>query len=53
MVVPLFLGCLVNTFAPETPKFFGSFTGALGALTILAVFYVCIGRRSTSDRPTF
>ena len=45
MVVPLFLGCLVNTFAPETPKFFGSFTGALftGALTILAVFYVCMG----------
>src|ERR1041385_3464778 len=45
MVVPLLLGCLVNTFAPETPKFFGSFTGALftGPLTILAVFYVCMG----------
>lgn len=45
MVVPLALGALVATFAPETPRFFGSFTGALftGALTILAVFYVCMG----------
>lgn len=33
------------TFAPDAPKFFGSFTGALftGALPILAVFYVCMG----------
>ena len=45
MVVPLLLGALIATFAPGTPKFFGSFTGALfsGALTILAVFYVCMG----------
>ena len=46
MTVPLFLGALVATFFPNTPKFFGSFTGALfsgGALTILAVFYVCMG----------
>lgn len=45
MVVPLALGALLATFAPDTPKFFGSFTGALfnGALTILAVFYVCMG----------
>lgn len=45
MVVPLLVGCLINSFTPETPKFFGSFTGALfsGALTILAVFYVCMG----------
>ncbi|TCZ63235.1 2-keto-3-deoxygluconate permease [Roseicella aquatilis] len=45
MVVPLALGALLATFAPGTPKFFGSFTGALfsGALTILAVFYVCMG----------
>ena len=46
MVVPLLLGAIINTFAPGTPKFFGSFTGALfgsGALTILAVFYVCMG----------
>jgi 2-keto-3-deoxygluconate permease len=45
MVVPLMLGALIATFAPGTPKFFGSFTGALfsGALTVLAVFYVCMG----------
>jgi 2-keto-3-deoxygluconate permease len=45
MVVPLLLGATIATFAPETPKFFGSFTQSLvtGALTILAVFYVCMG----------
>lgn len=45
MVVPLLIGAAVVTFAPGTAKFFGSFTEALfnGALTILAVFYVCMG----------
>ncbi len=45
MVVPLLLGALIATFFPDTPKTFGSFTGALftGALSILAVFYVCMG----------
>ena len=46
MTVPLLLGALIAFFFPGTPKFFGSFTGALfsgGALTILAVFYVCMG----------
>lgn len=45
MVVPLLVGALIATFFPGTPKFFGSFTGTLfsGALTILAVFYVCMG----------
>ena len=46
MIVPLLIGALFNTLAPNTPTFFGSFTGALfgdGALTILAVFYVCMG----------
>jgi len=45
MVVPLLCGALFATFAPATPTFFGSFTGALftGALPILAVFYVCTG----------
>ncbi|MGN5479111.1 2-keto-3-deoxygluconate permease [Cupriavidus basilensis] len=45
MIVPLLIGSLIATFAPEGPKFFGSFTGALftGALPILAVFYVCMG----------
>lgn len=45
MIVPLLIGSLIATFAPDGPKFFGSFTGALftGALPILAVFYVCMG----------
>ncbi|ABD89951.1 2-keto-3-deoxygluconate permease [Rhodopseudomonas palustris] len=45
MTVPLLIGALITTFFPGTPQFFGSFTGALfsGALTILAVFYVCMG----------
>jgi 2-keto-3-deoxygluconate permease len=45
MVIPLLCGALFATFAPGTPVFFGSFTGALftGALPILAVFYVCTG----------
>lgn len=45
MIVPLLAGSLIVTFFPGTPKFFGSFTGAIfsGALTILAVFYVCMG----------
>ncbi|HZC34776.1 MAG TPA: 2-keto-3-deoxygluconate permease, partial [Chthoniobacterales bacterium] len=49
MVVPLLTGCIIATFLPGLPKFFGSFTAALfsGALPILAVFYVCMG--STID----
>lgn len=45
MIVPLLAGALINTFFPGTPKFFGSFTGALftGALPIIAVFFVCMG----------
>ncbi len=45
MVVPLAVGSIINTFAPNTAAFFGSFTGALftGALPIIAVVYVCIG----------
>ncbi len=45
MIVPLFVGAIINTLAPNAGKFFGSFTGALftGALPILAVFYVCMG----------
>jgi 2-keto-3-deoxygluconate permease len=45
MIVPLALGCLLANLAPDAPKFFGSFTGALftGAVPILAVFYVCMG----------
>lgn len=45
MVVPLVLGALINTFFPQTPKIFGSFTGGLftGATSILAVYYICLG----------
>lgn len=45
MVVPLFAGAFISTFFPQTATYFGSFTGALfnGALSILAVFYVCMG----------
>jgi hypothetical protein len=34
MVIPLLAGCIIATFAPDLPKFFGSFTAALfsGAL---------------------
>jgi len=49
MLVPLLMGALIANLAPGTPKFFGSFTGALfgGALPILAVFYVCMGATIT------
>jgi 2-keto-3-deoxygluconate permease len=45
MIVPLLLGALIHTVFPNAGTYFGSFTGALfdGALTILAVFYVCMG----------
>ena len=45
MTVPLLIGALFATFAPNTGKFFRSFTGGLftGALPILTVFYVCMG----------
>jgi 2-keto-3-deoxygluconate permease len=45
MLVPLLVGAVINTVHHGTGAFFGSFTGALfsGALTILAVFYVCMG----------
>jgi 2-keto-3-deoxygluconate permease len=45
MVVPLAIGAVMATVAPNTASFFGSFTGALftGAVPILAVFYVCLG----------
>lgn len=45
MIVPLLIGAVLYTLFPGTGKFFGSFTGALfsGSLTILAVFYVCMG----------
>lgn len=44
MVVPLLTGAIINTFFPNTPKFFGSFTGYLfNGMPILAAFFVCMG----------
>src|SRR3954447_17232750 len=45
MIVPLLVGAVIHTLFPDAGPYFGSFTGALfdGALTILAVFYVCMG----------
>ncbi len=46
MIIPLFLGVLVNTFFPQALKI-GGFTTAMfsssGALPILGVFLVCVG----------
>ncbi|GAA4482754.1 2-keto-3-deoxygluconate transporter [Actinoallomurus oryzae] len=45
MIVPLLVGAIIHTVSPTAGTFFGSFTGALfsGSLSILAVFYVCVG----------
>jgi 2-keto-3-deoxygluconate permease len=55
MIVPLLLGCVLSNLAPDAPKFFGSFTGALftGALPILAVFYFCMGATISFDKTPF
>ncbi|MFJ3213736.1 2-keto-3-deoxygluconate permease [Streptomyces flaveolus] len=49
MLVPMLVGAVVHTAAPDSGEFFGSFTGALytGLPAILAVFYVSLG--STLD----
>jgi 2-keto-3-deoxygluconate permease len=51
MIVPLALGAILAYLAPDIPRTFGSFTGALftGALPILAVFYVCVGASISID----
>jgi 2-keto-3-deoxygluconate permease len=45
MVVPLTLGSIISTFAPNTAQTFGSFTGALftGSIPLIAVFFICLG----------
>ena len=45
MLVPLLIGIVIHTCAPNAGDFFGSFTGALfsGPLPILAVFNVGLG----------
>lgn len=45
MIVPMIIGSVIITMFPHAGSFFGSFTNALftGSLSILAVFYVCMG----------
>lgn len=45
MLVPLLLGAITNTFAPDAGKYFGSFTNAMlhGTVPILAVWFFCMG----------
>src|SRR5476651_2457964 len=45
MLVPLFLGAICHTFAPDAGKYFGSFTNGLisGTVPILAVWFFCMG----------
>lgn len=45
MLVPLFLGALVHTFAPKSGVYFGSFTNGsmTGTIPILAVWFFCMG----------
>jgi len=43
--VPLFIGAICHTFAPDSGKYFGSFTNGLiaGTVPILAVWFFCMG----------
>ncbi len=45
MLVPLFLGAVIHTFAPKSGEYFGSFTNGLmtGTVPILAVWFFCMG----------
>ncbi|MFQ6247217.1 2-keto-3-deoxygluconate transporter [Yersinia enterocolitica] len=45
MLVPLILGAILNTLAPDTGNYFGGFTKGLitGTVPILAVWFFCIG----------
>ncbi|WP_442679709.1 2-keto-3-deoxygluconate permease [Sphingomonas sp. ASY06-1R] len=45
MIVPLFVGALCRTFAPNAPAYFSGFTQGLmtGIIPILAVWLFCIG----------
>ncbi|CAN7616948.1 2-keto-3-deoxygluconate transporter [Trinickia sp. LjRoot230] len=45
MLVPMLLGACLHTFAPNSGKYFGSFTNGLiaGTVPILAVWFFCMG----------
>lgn len=45
MLIPLLVGAIIHTLAPDAGSFFGSFTGAFftGLAPLLAVFFFCLG----------
>ncbi|WP_435927661.1 2-keto-3-deoxygluconate transporter [Dryocola sp. BD613] len=45
MLIPLLLGAMLNTFAPDAGTYFGSFTKGMisGTVPVLAVWFFCIG----------
>lgn len=45
MLVPLFIGAVINTLAPDSAEYYGGFTKGImtGILPILAVWFFCIG----------
>ena len=45
MLIPLVLGALCRTYAPDAGHYFGSFTNGLitGVVPILAVWFFCMG----------
>ncbi len=45
MLVPLFIGALINTFYPHAADYYGSFTKGLitGTVSILGVWFFCMG----------
>jgi 2-keto-3-deoxygluconate permease len=45
MLIPLLLGAILNTLAPNTGAYFGSFTKGMitGTVPVLAVWFFCIG----------
>ncbi|WP_163933313.1 2-keto-3-deoxygluconate transporter [Paraferrimonas sp. SM1919] len=45
MLIPLFIGAVINTFAPDAAGYFGGFTNGImkGIVPILAVWFFCIG----------
>jgi len=53
MLIPLVLGALCRTYTPDAGHYFGSFTNGLitGVVPILAVWFFCMGQRSTSAPP--
>lgn len=55
MVIPLLIGCLVNTFIPQVLEIGGFTTGLFktGTSTLVGLFILCSGEQSTSNRLRF